>query len=125
MDCVFPTSPAGGARLAPAAPESESLARGSAFLWSFLCTGKTSIRHGDGVEIVEQGGDAAAIRLIHDRAGAAGGGDDVEAADALLDARDIARRHRQVAQAEAEQQCRKARLAGHFAAHADRHAAAQ
>jgi len=34
--------------------------------------------------------------------GAPGGGDHVEAADALLDARDVARVHRQVAQAEAE-----------------------
>ena len=75
------------------APRSDSLAQGPALLWSFLCVSKTSIRDRDGVEVVEQGGDAAAIRLVHDRAGAAGGGDDVEAADALLDARDIARRH--------------------------------
>src|SRR5271169_4270239 len=80
---------------------------------------------GDGVEVVEQGGDAAGVGLVHDRAGAAGGGDHVEAADALLDARDVARRHRQVAQPEPEQERGKARLAGHLAADADRHAAAQ
>jgi len=59
------------------------------------------MRQGEGVEIVEQGGDAGGVGLVHDRPGAAGGGDHVEAADALLDARDVARRHRQVAQAEA------------------------
>ena len=52
------------------------------------------MRPGDGVEVVEQGGDAARIGLVHDRAGAAGGGDHVEAADALLDARNVARRCR-------------------------------
>src|SRR5258705_10263712 len=47
-----------------------------------------SMRHCGGVEVVEEGGDAAGVRLVHDRPGAAGGGDHVEAADALLDARD-------------------------------------
>jgi hypothetical protein len=47
---------------------------------------RDSVRPGDGVEIVEQRGNAAAVRLVHDRPGAAGGGDHVEAADALLDA---------------------------------------
>src|SRR5882672_2050395 len=76
-----------------------------------------SMRQGEGVEIVEQGGDAGGVGLVHDRPRAAGGGDHVEAADALLDARDVARSHRQVAQAEAEEERSKARLAGHLAAH--------
>src|SRR6266446_10413352 len=80
---------------------------------------------GGGVEIVEQGGDAGGVGLVHDRPGAPGGGDHVEAADPLLDARDVARVHRQVAQAEAEQQRGKAWLPGHFAADADRHGAAR
>jgi len=42
--------------------------------------------------------------LVHDRPRAAGGGDHVEAADALLDARYVAWGHRQVAQPEGEQQ---------------------
>src|SRR5207253_10195751 len=84
-----------------------------------------SKRRCGGVEVVEEGGDAAGVGLVHDRPGAAGGGDHVEAADALLDARDVARRHRQVAQPEAEQQSGKARLPGHLAADADRHAAAR
>jgi len=53
------------------------------------------MRPGDGVEIVDEGGDPARIGLVHDRPRAAGGGDHVEGADALLDARDAARRHRQ------------------------------
>ena len=58
------------------------------------------------VEIVEQAGDAAVIELIHDGAGALHRRSQVEAADALLDAGDIGRRHRQVADAEAEQAAR-------------------
>ena len=63
-----------------------------------------SMRRGEGVEIVEQGGDAGGVGLVHDRPRAAGGGDHVEAADALLDARYVAWGHRQVAQPEGEQQ---------------------
>src|SRR3984893_8204742 len=73
------------------------------------------LRQCDRVEIVEEGGDAAGVGLVHDRPRAARRGDHVEAADALLDPRDVARRHRQVAQAEAEQEGGKARLASHFA----------
>ena len=47
-------------------------------------------------------------------------GDHVEVADALLDPRDVARRHRQFAQPEPEQQRGVARVAGHLAADADR-----
>ncbi len=57
---------------------------------------------GDGVEVVEQGGDAVLVELVHDRAGPTGGGDQIERADALFEARDIARRHRQVAVTEPE-----------------------
>jgi hypothetical protein len=42
------------------------------------------MRPGDGVEIVDEGGDPARIGLVHDRPRAAGGGDHVEGADALL-----------------------------------------
>src|ERR1700736_2414844 len=86
---------------------------------------RASMRQGDGVEIVEEGGDAAGVGLVHDRPRAAGGGDHVEAADALLDARDAARRHRQVAQTEAQEKSDKARIASHLAADADRHAVAR
>src|SRR5260370_42644548 len=74
------------------------------------------------VEIVEQRGDATAVPLIHDGAGAARGGDQLERADTLLDAWNAGRRHRQLAQAEAGGQRGEARVARHLAAHADRDA---
>ena len=57
----------------------------------------------DGVEVVEEDGDAGGVGLVHDGASAAGGGDHVEAADAALDPRNGARRHRKFAQAQAQQ----------------------
>src|SRR5437773_4328503 len=96
--------------------------------WFFsLMAGRmcVSMHRGEGVEIVEEGGDAGGVGLVHDRPRAAGGGDHVETADALLDARDVARVHRQVAQTKTKEQRRKARLPGHLAADADRHAAAR
>src|SRR5438094_728848 len=84
----------------------------------FISSNPTSRRFGDRVEIVEQGGDAAGIGLVHDGSRAPGRGDHVEAADALLDPRDTARRHRQFAQAQPQEQRRIARVAGHLAADA-------
>src|ERR1700730_16349235 len=86
---------------------------------------RASMRQGDGVEIVEEGGDAAGVGLVHDRTRAAGGGDHVEGADALLDAPAAARRHRQVAQTEAQEKSHKARIARQLATDADRHALAR
>src|ERR1700730_14545278 len=83
------------------------------------------LRQCDGVEVVEEGGNAAGVGLVHDGPRAARRGDHIEAADALLDPRYVARRHRQIAHPETEQQRGKARLASHLAAYADRHAAAQ
>src|SRR6185437_14858500 len=82
-------------------------------------------RSGERVEIIEQGGDPAVIELIHDRRGAPGGGGEIERADALLHPGDICRRHRQLGDAEAQEQRRVARIASHLAAQANRLARAQ
>src|SRR5262245_18577612 len=74
---------------------------------------------GQTVEIVEQGGDASAVGLLHDLAGTAGGAQQVEAADALLHARQRGRGHRELADAESEQERGIARIAGDLAADAD------
>jgi len=67
------------------------------------------------VEIVEQGGDAGGLGLVHDRPRAAGGGGRLSRLRMRLLTRGMfARRHRQVAQAEAEQQRGKTRFAGPF-----------
>src|SRR4051812_45849494 len=77
------------------------------------------------VEGLEQRGRAGRIGLIHDLAGAALGRGQVEGADALLDPGQPARRHRQLADPEADQQPGEARIAGDLAADADRDAGAQ
>src|SRR6266536_1767922 len=82
-------------------------------------------RLGHRVEIVEEGGDPAGIGLVHDRPGAAGRGDHVEGADALFDAGDALRGHRQFAQPEPQEQRGIAWVAGEFAADADRDAPAR
>src|SRR5271168_2908299 len=71
-----------------------------------------------GREIVEEAGDAADIPLIHDELGAPGRLAEIERADALLDAREGRRRHREIADAEAEEESRVARIARHLAAEA-------
>src|SRR5579872_3435918 len=76
------------------------------------------------VEIVEQRRDAPAVPLIHDGARAAGRGDDVHRADALLDARDVGGGHRELAHAEADEKRGETRIARHLAADADRDAGA-
>src|SRR5262249_49179957 len=80
---------------------------------------------GERVVVVEERRDAAVVELIHDRAGAMRGRDHVEPADAFLDPRDFAGRHRQVADAEAEEQRGVTRIARHLAAKAHRLARAQ
>src|SRR5258708_33434723 len=77
-----------------------------------LCTLHHSLSS-ERVEIVQQAVDAGVVELVHDGAGAPRRRRHVEAADALLDAADLGRRHRQVAESEAEQQRRNGRLARH------------
>src|SRR5579859_6335422 len=68
------------------------------------------------VEVVEESGDPAGIGLVHDQPGAARGREKVEAADALLHPRQGLPGHRQLPDAEADEERRVAGIAGDLAA---------
>src|SRR5258708_12087099 len=88
-----------------------------------LCTLHHSLSS-ERVEIVQQAGDAGVVELVHDGAGAPRRRRHVEAADALLDAADLGRRHREAADTEADQHRPKARIPRHLSAPAPPHAPA-
>src|SRR6185437_5798353 len=91
----------------------------------FSAVSRTTDQSFQRVEVVEQAGDAGIIELVHDGTRAPRRGDDVERAHPLLHATDLARRHGEVPDTEADQQSRESRVAGHLAAEADADARAQ
>src|SRR6185312_3565241 len=72
------------------------------------------------IKIVDKRRDARVVGLVHHRPRPLGRLAQIEGADTFLDPTDIARRHRQVAQAEPEEKGGETRVAGHLAAQIDR-----